>query len=99
VNTRAEGIQKTLNELKNAISSLDKTISSDDTKDFLLYSAQTSLHDVEHFLLPQGLKAASPNAAMWLDVADFQLRFVYKTLLHTQDLITKYGPNLRVTNG
>jgi hypothetical protein len=91
-----DDIQRTLNELKNVASVLDQTILNSEAKDFLLHSAEASLHDVEHFLLPQALKAAPRNTAMWLDAADFQLRCVYKALVHVQDLIAEYGPNLRV---
>lgn len=99
MNQQRENIQKTLktlNEFKNAASLLEATILYDDTKDFLLNTPQTLLHDVEHFLLPQGTKPSSATAAIWLDAADLQLRSAYKMLLLAQDLVARYGPNLRV---
>lgn len=93
---RAQVIQDRLASLKSIASRLEQTIVGTDTKDFLLHSATKSLHDVEHFLLPQGLKANPANAAMWLDAADSQLRSANETLIRTQDLIVKYGLNLRV---
>src|SRR6266478_3024512 len=95
-NHRARTIQDMLAAMKTTAAELEQTIVDEDTRDFLLHSATKSLQDVEHFLLPQGLKADPANAAMWLDAADFQLRSVNQTLIHTQDLILKYGPNLRV---
>jgi hypothetical protein len=93
---RAQEIQNRLAILKSTAANLEQTIVHADTKDFLLHSATKSLHDVENFLLPQGLKALSASAAMWFDAAEFQLCSVNETLIHTQDLIAKYGPSLRV---
>ncbi len=93
---RAQVVQDRLASLKSIASRLEQIIVDTDTKDFLLHSATKSLHDVENFLLPQGLKAVSASAAMWFDAAEFQLCSVNETLIHTQDLILKYGPNLRV---
>ena len=95
-NRRAQGIQDRLAALKSTAARLEQTIVYTDTKDFLLHSATKSLHDVEHFLLPQGLEATPANAAMWFDAAEFQLCSANETLIHTQDLISKYGPSLHI---
>lgn len=97
---RAETIQSALTELKTTAARIGQTIIDPDAKEFLLQSAERSLHDVETFLLPQGLKAAiSAHAAMWFDAADFQLRSANQTVIHAQDLVAKHGPNLRIAGG
>jgi hypothetical protein len=96
INQRAQAIQNRLAILKSTVAKLEQTIVHTDTKEFLLHGATKSLGDVENFLLPQGLNATPASAAMWFDAAEFQLCSVNETLIHTHDLVSKYGPNLRV---
>jgi len=92
----AQSVQSRLGALKEIAIGIEQTIVDDDTKEFLLHSTRKSLHDVEFFLLPQALRASLPSAAMWFDAAEFQLCSVNETLIHVQDLISRYGPNLRI---
>jgi hypothetical protein len=82
------------------VSQLDKTLARKEVKDYLLRPASNSLSDVETLLLPHGLKAPNPgHASMWFEMAEFQLGQAEKQLKHAQDMVTRYGPNLKVIGG
>lgn len=93
-------IQTRLRTGKESAANLDKSIADKEAKEFLLRPALNSLTDVETFLLPQALKAATPAfASLWFDGAELNLRLAEQQLKRAQDLLAKYGANLRVIGG
>ena len=90
-------IQKRVGTLKDLISHLNKIILDKDAKDFLLRPATSSLHDVECYLLPQALNAKTPEYGdSWFRAVEFQLQSAENQLQHVQEMVSKYGANLRV---
>lgn len=96
-NRRVQQVRERLTTLSDLLSKLSKTILDREARAFLLRPPTNSLRDVERHLLPKGAKAeTAANAVLWLDAAEFQLQSAGAQLNHVQDLISKYGPNLRV---
>jgi hypothetical protein len=91
-----QAIQARLQVLKDSASQLDKTILENAAKDALLGRASDLLSDVETLLLPYALKASNPaHAAMWFEIAEFQLGQAEQRLKYAQAMIVKYGANLQ----
>jgi hypothetical protein len=56
------------------------------------------LSDAE-YALSQGLTAPNPaDESMWFGRVDLQLRSAEKQLKNVQDIVSKYGPNLRAVD-
>jgi len=98
--SRVQGIQSRLQVLKDSASQLERTIVDEEARESLLRLATYLLADVERFVLPQALKAGNPiDASRWSNAAELQLKSAQEQLTRAQDMVSKYGPNLRVIGG
>jgi hypothetical protein len=99
VNGHIQAIQNKLQDLQKLVLRLNTTIVDMETSDYLLGSARNSLSDVEGFLLPNGLEAENQlDADLWFRTAEFQLQSAERDLGYAQDVLSKYGPQLRVVS-
>jgi Tfp pilus assembly protein PilX len=71
-----------------------------EARESLLRLATYLLADIERFVLPQALKAGNPiDASRWFSAAELQLKSAEEQLTRAQDMVSKYGPSLRVIGG
>jgi hypothetical protein len=91
IEQRSQAIQSRHKWAEDLAAQLRQTIKDKNARDQLLRPALNSLRDVETTLLPNALKASPAYAAMWFDMAEFQLTRAEKQLKHAQDIIAKYG--------
>jgi hypothetical protein len=86
-----QGLQLRLSAMKNLVAELDTTIIDRDAKDYLLGLTKNWLGDVERFL---------KEKKQWqIEAAGFMLTLTERQLVKAQQLVSKYGANLRVIGG
>src|SRR6266478_5498011 len=94
---RVEAIKQRLKILNDLTEKLNQAIKHEKANNHFLAPIRNTLMSVETELLPWAAKASTPsNAAMFLSMAEFELRQAEAALNHAQEMVRIYGEDIQV---
>lgn len=99
-NNQVESIRARAAAERATVSKLERTVSDSYIKKNMLGRATNCLDDVEHFLIPQVLKANNDrDFSMWLATAELVLQVATRQREGVQEIIATYGQNVQAIGG